>query len=491
MVVAMQSIKAAPLDERINSDPELQAEFVIYVYFQYNENLSMDDVSSSVEAILQAKEAVFQEGSLAQAIFSSVLGKGSSRNRFSKEEAFGALGKMKIEIDAARKEGHDFLSDMVVRNYHIFEQYLLGAYVEFMNRTSSLAAVHNYLDAEMEVYRAACFCFPGVRKHADEVFAKVYSEPAGAGGSEEEKVRRIEFLQWFVGQYVIPAVDTVPSEWYYTRFRRHLNQRVLPIFRDVLQQRRSVFVVASRSKNSVVLNDVLYAEDFNVKMVDADVLEKGNVVECTLIRHASSRRINSIVRLISPDEAKKVLADVSSRRQLMAEMHSSFMTSYGSEAVVAASPQEAIALYSTFTGRFSQDRGMTDAGLPRLLNAEAFNSHQEFRAALLCEVNNFYLSIYYPMLMEALEGRMNRNSAAEITDICLTNGIAMPFTTLKRIIASHGPRLLEFESILRPEIGSMEALRSLVMRERGHSWEYTPVTLISGSPPSGDRSGSS
>ncbi len=487
----MQSIKAATLDERISSDPELRTEFVIYVYYQYNENLTMEDVSSSMEAILQAKEAVFQEGSLAQAVFSSVLGKGSSGNRFSKEEAFGALGKMKIEIDAAKREGHDFLSDLVIRDYLIFERYLLGAYVEFMNRTSSLASVHNYLDAEMEVYRAACFCFPGVRKHADEVFGKVYREPSAAGGAEGEKVRRIEFLQWFVGQYVIPAVDSVPSEWYYTHFRRHLNQRVLPIFRNVLQQRRSVFVVSSRSKNGVVLNDVLYAENFNVKMTDADALEKGNVVECTIIRHASSSRINSIVRLISPDEAEKVLADVNSRRQLMTEVHSSFIASFGSESLVAGSPQEAIAAYSTFIGKYSRDRGMSDSGLPKLVNAEVFNSHQEFRAALLCEMNNFYLSIYYPMLMDALEGRMNRNSAAEITDICLTNGIALPFTTLKRLIARHGPRLLEFESIIRPEVGSMEELRSLVMRERGHSWEYTPVTLVSGSPPAGGLSGSS
>ncbi len=475
----MQSSRAVTLDERISTDPVMQTEFVVYVYFQYNEDLKDEDVIASVDSVVEGKANESPEGSLDRAIASSLLGQGQSKNRFSEEDAITALRKMKLEIEGARKEGHDFLSDLVIRDYHIFEQYLIGAYTEFMNRTSSLASVHNYLDAEMEIYRAACFCFPGVRKHADEVFSHVYTGAQGGGGEPDESVRRVEFLQWFVSQYVIPAIDTVASEWYFTRFRRHLNQRVLPIFRDVLQQRRSVFVVKSRSKNSVVLDDLLYAESFGVKMSDANALEKGNVIECTLVRYASSNRINSIVRLISPEEAERVISEINSKRQLMVEMHDSFVGAYGSETLLLGSVQDAIAKYTEFMGRFSEEHGIKDAGLPRLVNAEAFNSYPDFRAALLCEVNNFYLSIYYPLLMDAVDGKMNSSSAAQVTDICLTNAVAMPFTSLKRIVARYGARLLELEAALRPEIGNISALKSLILKERGHSWDYMPLPVVS------------
>lgn len=483
----MQYPKGKTLDERIRTEPLLQAEFILYVYYQYNENLSDDDVISSIGKIVEGKDADSKEGSLESAITTSLYGKGPSGNTFQKEDALKALEKLKLNVETSVKEGHDFLGELVIRNYSLFEPYLLKAYHDFMEKTSSLASIHNYLDGEMEMYRAACFCFPGVRKHADDVFSRIFSKEQEE--SKDENVRRVEFLQWFVGQYVIPAVDTVPSEWYYSRFSRFLNQRVLPIMRDVVQQRRSVFVVSGRSKNSVVLDDLLYAESFNVKMSDAAQLSKGNVVECTLIRYAASRRINSVVKLLSPDEAEKVVSDVNSRRELMADMHSDFVSEFGSEALLLANPQEGVARFNEFATKFTDRKGLKDSSLPRLINAEAFNSYPDFRTALLCELNNFYLSIYYPIFIDAIEGRLNQDSASEITDICLTNAIALPFSTLRRVLSAHGGRVLEMESRLHPELGNVQGMIDFILRERGHTWEYLPLPLVSGSEPLGSVRG--
>lgn len=468
------------LDERIASDPLLHAELVLYVYYQYNEELTASEVKSAVDSLLSGEGAGLKEGTLGQAMHSSLTGSQAAGSALSAEQLQDALRKMKANLEAAERESHDFLSDLVIRDYAAFEPYLLGAYNQFMNRTSSLASVHNYLDAEMEMYRAASFCFPGMRKHSEEIFSRLYRKPAAAGSGDHEGVRRVEFLQWLVTQYVIPAVEMIVSEWYYSRFRRSLNQRVLPIFRDVVQQRRSVFLVTGRSKNNVVLEDLLYAEGFNVKMTDAGALEKGNVVECTLIRHASSSRINSIVRLIAPEEAQSVISDISSRRRLMMRMHDGFVSRYGGEALILQNPMEAISRYNEFTASFSDANGLKDMPIPRLVNAEAFNAYPGFRAALLCETNNFYLSIYYPMLLEAIDGRMNPGPAGEIADICLGNAIAMPFTSLKRIIAEHGGRMVGLASRLHPEVRDADGLKKLVMRERGHSWDYLPLPLVAG-----------
>ena len=488
----MQGASTRTLDERISSDPFLQAEFLLYVFYQYNEGLTDAALCASLSATIGGKEKEFPEGSLEHALSSSLYGHGPTRNSFSKVEAVEALKKLKLNLEGAIREGHEFLNELVIRDYRIFESYLLNAYHEYMSRTSSIAAVHNYLDAEMEIYRAACFCFPGVRKHADDIFTRIYSRPSRSH-DKDESARRIEFLQWFVGQYIIPAVDTIPSEWYYSRFRRLLNQRVLPIFRDVMQQRRSVYVVSGKTKNNIVLDDLLYGEAFNVKMSDSEALERGNLVECTVVRYASSNRINSIVRLIEKGEADKVLGDVNERRHLMSEIHDSFITAYGSEALLLGSPMEAIARFNEFMAKYSEEKGLKDAALPRLVNAEAFNSYQEFRAALLCETNNFYLSIYYPMLLDAIDGRMDAESAAQVTDICLTSPLALPFTSLRRIMVKHGARLLEIEGRVRPELDSLDSLRSMIMRERGHSWSYNPVPLVTGTgaakPPAVRQSG--
>lgn len=478
----MQAGKAQTLDEKITTDPTLHAEFVLYVYYQYNEELTGEVVASSLGAILEGREKGAPEGSLESALSSSLLGRPG--NRFAREDALKRLAKLKLDVEMARREGHDFLNEMVIRDYHIFEAYLIGAYHEFMNTTSSLASVHNYLDAEMEVYRATCFCFPGLRRHADEVFSRIFRSAEG-GERDEDSVRRVEFLQWFVTQYVIPAVDMVAAEWYYTRLRRYLNRRVLPIFKDVANQRRSVFIVSSRSKNSVTLEDLLYAEHFSVKMSDADALERGSMIECTLVRYASSNRINSIVRLIEREEADRVASDITARRGLMSEMHDRFVAAHGSEALLLGSTQEVLARYNEFVAGFTEEKGLKDKGMPRLVNAEAFNAHPEFRAALLCEQNNFYLSIYYPLLMDAIEGKIGGGSASEIADICLSNAMAIPFTSLRRIFVQHGRRLLELESAIHPELSGIDSLKSLILRERGHSWDYTPLPLVAGSEPLG------
>lgn len=483
----MQSSRGKTLDERMRTEPLLQAEFILYVYYQYNENLTDSDVIESLGKIAEGKDADWKEGSLESAITTSLYGKGISGNTFQKEDALKAIERLKVNVETSVKEGHDFLNELVIRDYALFEPYLVNAYHDFMEKTSSLASIHNYLDAEMEIYRAACFCFPGARKHADELFTRIFSKEKEEVG--DENVRKVEFLQWFVGQYVIPAVDTVPSEWYYSRFSRYLNQRVTPIMRDVVQQRRSVFVVSGRSKNSVMLDDLLYAESFSVKMTDASQLSKGNVVECTLVRYAASRRINSVVKLLSSEEAEKVVTDVNSRRELMADMHNDFVSEFGSEALLLANPQEAVARFNEFAAHFTERKGLKDASLPRLINAEAFNSYPDFRTALLCELNNFYLSIYYPLFMDAIEGRMNSDSASEITDICLTNAIALPFSTLRRVLSAHGARVLEMEASLHPELASVQSMIDFILRERGHTWEYLPLPLVAGSEPLGSVRG--
>lgn len=466
----------------IGSSPLLQAEFILYVYYQYNQGYTEKELISSLAGIEEGKEPAKE--TLEAAMTNSLFGSTTTANSFSREEAVKALKTMKENAETALREGHSYLDDMVVRNYRYFEPYVLNAYHEFMNKAGSLASIHNYLDAELEVFRSASFCFPGTQKHSEGLFSGIYNGQPSSG-EDEESVKRLEFLQWFVTQYVIPAVDTVPSEWYYSRFRKVLNQRVLPIFRDVRQQRRSVFEVRNRSKNSVTLADLLYMEDFNVKMADAISLEKGNVVECTLIRHAASNRINSIVKLLSPEESKKLVDDINARRGLMSAMHEKFVASYGGEALMAANPQEAVAKYNEFASAFSEENGMKDAALPKLVNAEAFNSYPGFKSALLCEVNNFYLSIYYPLLTEAMEGRMAMDAAAELADICLTNEIALPFSTLKRVVSVNGARLIALVSRLRPEVRDINSLMAMVSRERGHGWNYLPIPLLTGGRPLG------
>jgi hypothetical protein len=470
--------KSADLDAALSSDPLLLAEFVLYVYFQNTPKVADSEIKASVETVLGSGERPAGEDLLASNLREMLFGNKIQKHSFTPEAARDALKKLLDMLNAASGSGHRYLDEMVIRNYPVFRPVLVGTYSRILKERSVYASIDNHFQAEAEIYRACSFVFPGTADRAGERFDSMYSGPEQVRALSDPAVREMEFLQWFNSRYVIPAVELLPPEWYSAEFRQSMSDRVRPIFDSVLNQRNSLFTVTRFRKNSALFNDVISNEDFTVRLQSGAGIPSNGLMECTLIRHANSFNLNSLLKLIPDDQAEQMKADMLLRRRVMAEAVRKFSELHGTQTLLFPSLHSAIAAYDDFVNALGYpEKG--EIGHPLLLNSEVFRQYPGYRAALLCEENNLYISLHYPLLLDVMNGSVRGRDAVEIVTSCFENRIALPFTSLKRLFGEKTEALLAALRVAYSNLKTADEMRTFIERARNHSWEYSPLPLFS------------
>ncbi len=474
----MPQEKPADLDAALSADPLLLAEFVLYVYFQNAQKISENEIRSSVENALDSGYTPAGRDTLADNLVKLLFGTKIQKHSFSPEAAKEALKKLLDLLNEASEKGHRYLDEMVIRNYPVFRPMLLDSYSRILKERSIYASINSHFQAEAEIYRASSLVFPGTAESAGKRFDGMYSGEEQVRALADPAVREMEFLQWFNSRFVLPAVELLPPEWYFAEFRRLMSDRVRPIFESVLNQRNSLFTISRFRKNSALFTDAVSNEEFSVRLKNGADLPSGKLMECTLIRHANSFNLNSLLKLIPDDQAASMKSDIIRRREIMAAVVKKFSERHGSQTLLLPSLRSAVAAYDDFVKSLDYpEKG--EIGTPLLLNSEVFRQYPDYRAALLCEENNFYISLHYPLLMDVMNGSTRGPDAVETVKSCFENRLALPFTSLKRLFAEKRESLLAALRVAYSNLNTADEMRVFIMRSRNHSWEYSPLPLFS------------
>ncbi len=466
------------IDRMLSADPVLLAEFVIYIYYQFRQELTDSEVRISLEKVLDGSHSSSANDTLEKHLAGMLFQERLQKHLFSDEDAAAAVRTVIARIAEAGEKGHSYLSDMVIRNYPHFRRMLAATYSDNLRERSVYASIHNHFDAEEEIYRSACYIFPGTAGHALETFEKVYSGRDYASILSNPGIRQMEFLQWFNVRYVIPAAGLLPPEWYMGEFRHLLSDRVRPIFMNVLNQRNSLFSVKGFQKNRTVFADAVSNERFTVQMSKVKDIPDDSLIECTLIRRASSYTLNSVMKLLPGQQSRELLEDMSKRRKVMAEISAKFFKAMGTHAVIRPSLKDAIASYEEFTGGLDMPE-LKEMGMPLLLNSDVFRSYSNHRSALLCEENNFYISLHYPLLIDVMEGTLRGKDAVEVVRMSFENQVAMPFTAIKRLLRERPAELLSALRVAYSNVETGAEMEEFITRTRNHSVDYSPLPLFS------------
>ncbi len=461
----------------LSSDPQLLSELVIYVYYQYRQQLSDKELLSAIDHILDGTYQTLDDNTLEKNLGNNLLGDAARKNSFSADEAVAALKSLGQTVDRAAASGHEYLADMVMRNYKSFLPLLMTSYSDMLASNRTFASIHNHFEAQSEIYRASCYMIPGTGERAEERFDTIYSSPVYTAMMHDSELRNMEFLQWYCTMFVIPAVGMLPPDWYMATFGRLLSDRVRPIFKNVVSQRNSVFTIPRFQKNRATFVDVISGEEFDVRVPKALDIPSGPMIEATLIRNASAYDINSMLKLLPESDASEITQDIKRRREAMSVVVSRFAAVHG-HAVMYSRMTDAVSAYNSFVSEVEYP-GKEEMGVPLLLNGDAFGAYPDYRAALLCEENNFYISLHYPLLMDVMEGSMHGKDAAEVVEMAFENQIAVPFTSLKRLFFTDGARLLSALRVAYSNIDSTAEMGAFIQRSRGHTFLYSPVPLFS------------
>ncbi len=449
----------------------------MYVYYQYRQQLSEAELLSSIDRVLDGTYTASGDDTLEKNLGNTLLSDRVQKGSFSKEEAINALKSIRETIDRAVASGHRYLTEMVLQNYRTFLPLLKANYSDLLARNSVFASIHNHFDAEGEIYRAACYVLPGTREYAEGIFNTQYSSPEYSAMMKSAELRSMEFLQWFCTMFVIPSVEMLPPEWYMATFGRLLSDRVRPVFRNVLSQRNSIFTVSRFQKNRATFVDLVSSEVFEVRIPKGFDVPSGPMMELTVVRHATMWDINSMLKLIPESDASEIAQDIRRRREIMSATVKKFSAENG-QAVTFGNLASAVSAYDAFVSKADIPES-GEMGVPRLLNAEAFGSYPDYRTALLCEENNFYISLHYPLLMDVMGGVMHGKDAVEVVESSFDSHVAIPFTSLKRLFHTDAARLLSALRIAYPNISTIEEMGNFIQRSRGHSFSYSPLPLFS------------
>ncbi len=458
---------------------------MIYVHYQYRQQLPDREVLSAVDRVLDGSYAASGDDTLEKHLANTLLGNGTMRRAFSGTEALNALRSVRDAVDRAVASDHRYLAEMVMRNYRTFLPLLRSNYSDMTARGRTVAQIHNHFDAETEIYRASCYMLPGTGEYAEGIFGTMYASQEYAAMMQDTELRSIEFLQWYCTAFVIPTVEMSPPDWYMTVFGTMLSDRVRPIFDGVISQRNSIFTVSRFQKNRATFVDVFSEEEFDVRIRKGLDVPSGPMIGATLIRHASMFDINSMLKLLPEEDASDITQDIRRRKEAMAALGKKF-TERNGHAVIYSRAADAVSAYNSFIS-VSDYPGKEEMGAPRLLNAEVTAPYPDHRVALLCEENNFYVSLHYPLLMDVMEGSMRGKAAADVAEVSFGNRLALPFTTLKRLYFTDAARLLSALRTIRPDIDSVEEMGTYITRSRRHTFLYSPVPLFSGLRKIADR----
>lgn len=461
----------------LSSDPLLLSEFVIYIYFQYMQRLPDREVLSAVEHVLDGTYQASAADTLEKNLGNTLLAEGTGTNTFSREEALSALKSLRETVDRSISSGHRYLTEMVMRNYRTFLPLLTANYSDMLVSNRTFASIHNHFDVQHEIYRASCYVLPGTMEYAEEIFRKMYSSPEYAAMMQNPQLRSSEFLQWYCTVFVIPAAGMLPPDWYMATFGTMLSDRVRPIFKNVLSQRRSFFTVRRFQKNRATFADVISGEDFDVRTQKVLDVPSGPLIEATLIRHASMYDVNSMLKLLTESDASEITQDIRRRRETISPILNKFVAENGHE-VIYRRLADAVSAYDSFLAGIDYT-GKEEIGIPRLQNANALAAYPDYRAALLCEENGFYVSVHYPHFANVMEGSLHGKEAVDVVSASFDSPIAVPFTTLKRLFFTDGARLLSALRVAYSNIGSIEEMGAFIQRSRGHTFLYSPVPFFS------------
>lgn len=456
----MAEERLSGLDQLISADPYFRLQFIIYVYLQQTGKEGAEQIPSALDNAIQGKDSA-QKGTLLSAIQNALL---NDFRYYTKEEAIESLKKAKEEYEKITGQGKDYLALAVRPNYAYFQPYLITSYAGEAEKNKLYTGIKNHIEAEIEIYRASCYIFPGLREAAEASFQSY------AVGDIPEGAREVEFLSWFNTIYVIDTVALTPAEWYYRSFHHAMNERVRHIFLNVLNMRNSIFRVSSVSKNALKLEDLVFNEEFNARMPEGLELSKGSVFQCFLVRNAPFHELNGVIRLAPQEQSSKLLENFRMRREVMLRLHNSFVSANGGAERFFPDLQEAREYLDSFLEK--ETYALTELGKPEPV-IQLLESGRE--TALLSERDNFYLSQFYPVISrELLSGPSGREGLELLQDAIVRNSV-LPFTTLRRLMEEREEHVIAVVSSLHPSVKSKTDAINYIERERGHTWSYEPL----------------
>jgi|GEM_PF-5640927 len=457
----MPEEKLSGLDQLISADPYSRAQFIIYIFVQQTGE-GEENLPNSIERVIKG-EATEENGTLASALNRALL---SETRYYSREEALQALSKIKEEMESASSEGRSYVSTELRKNYLYFYPYLITTYASDLEKRRVLVGIKNYLGAEIEIYSASAYMFPGLASEAKKAFEDYLGDAEAPEGA-----RDVEFLSWFCSQFIIDVVATSPATWYFESFSRYMSERVRPIFLNVKNQRNSIFKIEGMGKNSMSLHDLLFNEHFSCKVPEGIELNRGSVFQCFLIRNASHHELNGIIRLASAEQSSELERNFASRREAMLRLHDRFTSINGSAERTFRSVSEAEAYFSKFLEENSE---LIEAlGPPKLIRYVPPDA--EGTVTLLSERNNFYLSSLYPLISSELSSGFSSRDTLLLFQSAVESESVLPFTTLKRLMDEREQEFISALSMLSNDVMRREEAVRFITSQRGHSWDYEPL----------------
>ncbi|MEM3852051.1 MAG: hypothetical protein QXP70_03525, partial [Methanomassiliicoccales archaeon] len=232
------------------------------------------------------------------------------------------------------------------------------------------------------------------------------------------------------------------------------------------------------SKNTLLLSDLLYSEKFSARAPGNSPLKVGDMLQSFIIKNAQMHDINGLIRLAAREQKEVLLKNFLLRREAMKSLNQAFISANGSASIHFNDVETAKNNFSTFVSSFHNEQWAEQLGEPRLITLAEVPSTLFSGYALLSELNNFYLSSFYPLLERALTSSLDQVTARAIADIVASSESSVPFTTLKRLVNEREAEMVGFFSLLDEKLDNGKDLLKDICARRGHSPDYEPLPVF-------------